>query len=880
MREGWKLGKVWWWRMKLREKLDVFFTKIPKNKLGKYQDEKLKTNINRLRITAVSAYFCSFGFYLKLKKFPTSMDSYYELLFMSLGMVTFIYFIFSYIIKNKNIMRTINKLYVGYAALWIGVLVILDKISGVGGSPILDVLVIVVIGAFYIDLISVFIIYLLTFGLIFIGLTSVIHQDSLAIADDMMGVIPLFIVSYGLQIYMYRINRRDFMNNERREYEKEKIKLIIDTLPSYIFIEDIEGKIEMVNKSISKIFGKDPKDFVGKYSTDFGMDLDIFDKHTEENIDVIRDGKTLFKIDKIKRNGDLFGWFQIIKTPYKYEEDDKPLVLGVAMDITELKETKEKLEKEKEKAIEASKAKSQFLANMSHEIRTPLNAIIGFGDLILQSDLNKIQYRYTENIKKSAQSLLGIVNDILDLSKIEAGKLELELINENIAELTREAGELVRTQAEWKGLRFVIDIKEDVPEYAVVDPLRLKQILINLLSNALKFTKEGEIGLSLSFSRKEEKGILHFEIRDTGMGISEEQQKKLFDAFYQGDVSNTRKFGGTGLGLAITKSLLRQMGSRISLDSEEGRGSIFSFDIEVDYYHEINKNSDEDEHNLGIISENKVKIMVVDDVDLNIELMVCIIKEYLPNSEIVSGSNGIEAIEILKKEKPALVFMDVQMPKLDGMSATREIREYEKDEGRGRTPIIALTAGAIKGDKEKVLEAGMDDFLSKPVNQQEIHRILKRYINNYLSNKFDKMEELKFEKQYEENKELKRIDLYEFCLEFYGLDINEGLERSLGKEELYLKLLENFSKKLRLIYGTMGRELRKENYEELGKLSHKISGVSGTLSAKGIYYKVRKFEELCINPKEKELIRILFKELKVEIEKFEKALDIVRNIFG
>ena len=880
LREGWESRKVWWWRMKLSEKLDVFFTKIPKNKLEKYRDEKLKTNINRLRITAVSAFFSSFGFYLKLKKFPTSIDSHYEILFMSLGMVTFLYFVFSYIVNNKNVMRIINKLYVGYAALWIGVLVIFDKISGVAGSPILNVLVIVVIGAFYIDFISVFIIYLLTFVLIFMGLIGIIHQDSLAIADDMMGIIPLFIVSYGLQIYMNRINRRDFMNNERREYEKEKIKLIIDSLPSYIFIEDIDGKIQMVNKAISNVFGKEPQYFIGRYSTEFGMDKEIFDRHNEENQAIIMENKTLFKIDEIKRNGQTFGWFQIIKTPYKYEDEDKPLVLGIAVDITELKEMKEKLELEKEKAEQANRAKSQFLANMSHEIRTPLNAIIGFGDLILQSDLNKIQYRYTENIKKSAHSLLGIVNDILDLSKIEAGKLELELINENIVELIKESGELIRTQAEAKGLRFVVDIEDSVPKYAVIDPLRLKQILINLLSNALKFTNEGEIGLTLKFCNKEEKGIFHFEVRDTGMGISEEQQEKLFDAFYQGDVSNTRKFGGTGLGLAITKSLLWQMGSRIRLDSEEGRGSIFSFDIEAEYSYEINKELWKDPDNLGIISENKVKILVVDDVDLNIELMICIIKEYLPNSEIVSGIDGFEAVEVLKEEKPALVFMDVQMPKLDGMSATKEIREYEKVEGLERTPIIALTAGAIKGDREKVIEAGMDDFMSKPVSQQEVHRILKRYINNYLNKKFEIREEIAFEKKYEENIDLKKMDLYEFCLEFYGLDIQEGLERSLGKEELYLKLLENFSKKLILIYGTMGRELRKGNYEELGKLSHKISGVSGTLSAKGIYYKVRKFEELCKKPEEKELIGILFKELKVEIEKFEKALDIVRNLFG
>jgi PAS domain S-box-containing protein len=794
-------------------------------------------------------------------------------------MITFIYFLLTYIVEKENIMNIINRLYVAYAGLWISGLIIFDQLSGVKGSAILFVLVVVVIGTFYVAPISVLIIYFISLMMIMIGLPRV-QIDNGIIANELMGIIPLFLVSYGLQLYMYRISRRDFMNEERREHEKEKIKLIIDSLPSYIFIEDIDGKIQMVNKAISNVFEKDPQYFIGRYSTEFGMDKEIFDRHTEENQAIINENKTLFKIDEIKRNGKTFGWFQIIKTPYKYEEEEKPLVLGIAVDISELKEMKEKLEKEKEKAVQANRAKSQFLANMSHEIRTPLNAIIGFGDLILQSDLNRVQYRYTENIKKSAKALLDIVNDILDLSKIEAGKLELEFIKENIIEITKETGELIRNQAEEKGLRFVVDIKENVPKYAIIDPLRLKQILINLLSNALKFTLEGEIKLSLSFYQGDEKGIFHFEIRDSGMGISEEKQEKLFEAFYQGDISNTRKFGGTGLGLAITKNLLWKMGSRIILESEEGKGSIFSFDIETEYSNNQEIKETKVEESLGIISENKIKILVADDVYLNIELMKCIVKEFLPNSEIISASNGLEAIDILKKENPFLIFMDVQMPKLDGISATKEIREYEKINSGRRTAIVALTAGAIKGDKEKVLEAGMDDFMSKPVSQNEIHRILKKYINTYLDIDRDKKQEFNYDKKYEENNILKNIDLYEFCLEFYGLDIEEGLERSMGKAELYLKLLENFNKKLRIIYGNMGREIRKENYEELAKLSHKISGVSGTLSAKGIYYKARKFEEICKNKVEKEEVRELFKELKIEIEKFEKALDIVRNIFG
>lgn len=861
--------------MGIKKSLENFFVKIPKKKHEKYKVNRTRLNTNSLRITAITSFFSAFGFYLKLKKYPTIMDSYYIILFILLGIVAFSYFIFSIYVKEYKIQKTVNKFYLLFGEAWITLYMLLDQIVNVRGSTILYALVVLLIAICFIEPVFIFFVY--TVSLIFLSVAMpMVHKDIIVTINEMMGIIPLFMAAFGLQIYLYRTDRRNFVNEEHRENEKEKIKLIIDSLPSYIFIEDIDGKIEMVNRSIATVFSREPESFEGMSSVDFGMSHEDFLRHNEESREIIKTGQTLFKIDNIKKDGRSFGWFQIIKTPYQYRDGEKPLVLGIATDITELKETKEKLEVEKEKAVEANKAKSQFLANMSHEIRTPLNAIMGFGDLIIQSDLNKIQYRYIENIKKSANSLLSIVNDILDLSKIEAGKLELEIIRTNIVELTREAGELIRTQTKEKNLAYSIEVEEDMPKYALIDPLRLKQVLANLLSNAVKFTSKGEIKLTLTFEKlTETKGLYSFVVKDTGTGISFEKQEKLFDAFFQGDISTTRKYGGTGLGLSITQKFLKFMGSDISVNSVEGEGSSFAFELESEYFYEEDKENIQNyDVEFEVVTYDKVKILIVDDVDLNIELMICIIKEYLPNSRIIKAFNGIEAIEHIKDDKPDLVFMDVQMPKMDGISATKEIRAYEKvNNFEERNKIIALTAGAIKGDREKVIEAGMDGFLSKPVKQEEIYGVLKKYISGRRI-----LPPVEIELA-EEESPCGDLCIFEFCRTFYGVDIKEGLERSLGKESLYLKFLENFSKKIRLVYASLERELRKENYEELKRLSHKVRGISGTLAVKGVYNKIGEFEDLCESTEDKEQLKVLLEKVKVEVDNFEKALDIVRRIF-
>ncbi len=569
-----------------------------------------------------------------------------------------------------------------------------------------------------------------------------------------------------------------------------------------------------------------------------------------------------------------FVGFDSVNSLHTYSEAEE-ILLSVFSEMLVNVRHRATLEKnliaEKLNADNASKAKSEFLANMSHEIRTPLNGVIGFTDLLLKTALNKTQLQYAENANISGISLLGIINDILDFSKIEAGKMELDLIKTDIIELVEQASDIIKYHAAKKGLELLLNINPNIPRFAVVDPVRLKQILVNLLGNAIKFTEAGEVEIKLTFVQKNAStGQFRFSVRDTGIGISDDQQNKLFKAFTQADTTTTRKFGGTGLGLTISNMLAQKMGGEIQIISSQGKGSNFFFTVETEFeigekldsnnseielkrvlviddndnnrlilehtfnnwgieysgidnglsaiklishskpfdliiidYHMpflngidtikmireklhlspqmlpvilLHSSSDDMEiyeeckklgvrfnltkpiksqelfHYLKNISKHpdfqhtdkkpqetapatiektfkaKPVILVAEDVRLNMILITTLIKQMVPNVEILEATNGQEVLDLYIVGKPTLIFMDIQMPLMDGIEATLEIRSYERGKS-GHIPIVALTAGSIKGEEEKCMNVGMDSFLTKPIVQKDLVKVLEKYLS-------------------------------------------------------------------------------------------------------------------------------------------------------
>ncbi len=529
----------------------------------------------------------------------------------------------------------------------------------------------------------------------------------------------------------YAIERN--LNESIIKESEERFRLLASNIPGTVHLSRYDDKWSKIylNDEIEKLTGYSKDDFLqGKtYYIDL-VHPDDLQTVKDKADELFRNKEKIHLIYRIINKDGKYVWVEEFGEPI-FKGNTIEYIVGIFIDITQRIEAEEAI-KAKNYAEAANRAKSEFLANMSHEIRTPLNGIIGFTELLMNSKLEDIQKKYMMTINQSANSLMEVINNILDFSKIESGKLELNIEKVDVMEITNQVVDLIKYEADLKKIKIHLDIAPEVPKFIEVDYIRLKQVLINLLSNAVKFTEKGSVELKVSvFQIIDENRIqLKFLVKDTGIGIRKNNQLRIFEAFSQADNSTTKKFGGTGLGLSISNQLLGLMNSQLELESEFGKGSEFSFVLEVAYSNQQNVSKDNehaekaDTSNQIVTNEEKT-IFIVEDNKINMLLAKTLVKQIVPNATIFELENGKEALEKTQELVPDLILMDIQMPVMNGYDSTQEIRKIPKAE---HIPIIALTAGTIVGEKEKCIEYGMNDYIPKPIDKEHLTKIISQWM--------------------------------------------------------------------------------------------------------------------------------------------------------
>jgi len=508
------------------------------------------------------------------------------------------------------------------------------------------------------------------------------------------------------------------------EENREFIQAILNSQEQIIVITD-GTKIDTVNSSFLEFFNfKSLAEFTQKYDCicnifdeDSPSEFIRMHKDNELWVDYIMNRpnevhKTQFEMNNKK---------MIFSVTASQLKENSKYIVAVFSDITELENTQKTLGQAKVKAEESDKAKSEFLANMSHEIRTPMNAVIGFTELLENTELEVKQRKYLESIKAGSKSLLRLINDILDLSKIEAGKIEIKHEVISLFSLAKDIEQIFEPEMHKKNISFEFYIDENIPQGLYLDETRLRQVLFNLLGNATKFTDKGKISITFKQTACSDTSEVDLEIcvKDTGIGIAEAQQKKVFNSFEQQDGQSTRKYGGTGLGLSISKKLVTMMNGELSLESEEGKGSVFCihlYKVKIGKLKEILDDS-------SVLEFKHAKVLIVDDILDNLYLAQESLSFF--GLESVLANNGKEAIDVLRSTKIDLVLMDINMPVMDGYEAIKIIKNDEKMK---ELPIIALSASVMKEEKEKAVSNGFDYFLEKPISQKDFAKALSYFI--------------------------------------------------------------------------------------------------------------------------------------------------------
>ncbi|MGB0839104.1 MAG: ATP-binding protein [Chitinophagales bacterium] len=539
-----------------------------------------------------------------------------------------------------------------------------------------------------------------------------------------------------LQHQMRKLQRNAFETKQQWAESEYRYQRLFEESNDAIYISSLNGELVEVNEAALSTFGYEKEDLIGRNALRLYANPNDRKQFMQE---IAQNGfVSNYEVRLIKKNGQAIDCL-LSSTVRRNIYDEIIGYQGVVRDITKRKQTAE-LIKAKELAEHSVTMKEQFLANMSHEIRTPLNAIIGMSNLLKTQNTYTKQQQYIGSIQKASEHLLVLINDILDFSKIEAGKLDFETVEFSLTEVLQNVINTFKFKVKNKAVQLLLDEDEELPESVMGDPTRLTQILLNLVSNSVKFTEKGTVKLSAKVIREDSQKVkIAFNVSDTGIGIKPNKLQSIFNSFEQVSNSTTRKFGGTGLGLSITKKLVEIQGGSISVTSKIGKGSSFTVLLKYPKGSSASLRSKKQEQDFARRKLGKLRILLTEDNELNQVVAVDTIQKWGANITVDIAPNGLEALKCLQKHPYDLVLMDVQMPVMNGYEATRQIREVLKLKD---LPILAMTAYATAGEAEKTIAVGMNDYISKPFDPNALYKRIARLTQQNLSDYQDEIIEL------------------------------------------------------------------------------------------------------------------------------------------
>ncbi len=641
----------------------------------------------------------------------------------------------------------------------------------------------------------------------------------------------------------YRDHLAELVEERTRALRQQMraLQALIDNLPHLAWMKDREGRFVAVNRLFAELKGREPAELIGR--TDEELWPERAPCYRAEDEEVIA-GRTRItrEVASQTKPGAIY---EVFKAPIIDETGEVIGTVGSARDIRPQREMETELARRAELAESAVRAKSAFLANMSHEIRTPMNAILGLTHLLKRDLDDPHQLSRLDKIEGAARHLLTVINDILDLSKIEAGKLQLVEQNFSLAMLVDQVSSLVIDEARAKGLTLKIELDPQI-FWVRGDITRLRQALLNYVSNAIKFTQRGWIAIRAHLEEQCPDGqlLIRFEVEDTGIGIPADKQATLFQAFEQADTSATRRYGGTGLGLAITAQLARLMGGTVGMTSQEGQGSIFWFTARLGVGQP--QESDEQATQVALEAEARARclgrrVLLAEDNPINREVIIELLQSF--GLQVDSAENGQVASEMAARKDYDLILMDVQMPVMDGLTATRTIRTLPRWRDR---PILALTANAFEEDRMTCLEAGMNDFVPKPVDPLDLLTALLRWLPESIGHPLPKDSLAAAQAPGPSPGATaslpKRVDLLAAIRVLPGVDLRQGLASLRGSQEGYIRLLERFIESHGNDPKHLTELLARGDGEGLARLAHSLKGVAGNLGLTRIAEQARALE--------------------------------------